>query len=66
MAKVSKAEAQYEPTSKDPKTVCGGCEHFQGPSSCERVTGVVNRKGWCRLWSALKASLKSMAIGRMA
>lgn len=27
---------------------CGGCRHFQAPSSCEIVPGDISPRGWCK------------------
>ena len=33
---------------------CGGCIHFQPPSSCKVVAGQISPNGWCRIFAAKK------------
>jgi hypothetical protein len=31
---------------------CEGCSHFEAPSSCKVVAGVISPSGWCKLFAA--------------
>ncbi len=31
---------------------CGGCLHFQPPTSCKVVAGRISPNGWCKLFAA--------------
>jgi hypothetical protein len=31
---------------------CDGCTHFDAPSSCKVVAGVISPSGWCKLFQA--------------
>lgn len=48
--KQTKSEANYTPKANDPKERCGLCKHFEAPSECHKVVGIVNTNGWCRLF----------------
>jgi len=58
--KISKASADYSAISKNPQTTCGKCQHYKGRGVCEKVSGEVSPRGWCRLFTP-RNSLKSMA-----
>lgn len=55
--KISKTESGYHEDA-GPKEHCGpvkgwergDCVNFQEPSSCKKVSGFINVKGWCNLW----------------
>ena len=53
-AQVAKKAAQkavmYVQTPKDGKA-CGGCQHFEAPSSCRIVDGEINANGYCILFA---------------
>jgi hypothetical protein len=48
-AKISQAEAQYQPMPKGMFS-CGVCTFFIKPTSCKVVTGTVSPTGWCKLF----------------
>ena len=33
---------------------CNNCKHFEAPSSCKVVEGVIAPTGWCRLYAQQK------------
>jgi len=46
---VSPEEAQYKPPQSEP-FMCGTCEYFMDPNSCQKVGGVINPEGICKLY----------------
>ena len=48
-AKISPAEAQYQPMPKGLFS-CGVCTFFIKPTSCKLVAGAISPTGWCRLF----------------
>lgn len=50
-AKVAKATVNYQPTPKG-AAHCDACTYFQGPSSCNLVSGPISPSGWCVLFKA--------------
>ena len=44
----SKNEVDYGPGTR--KEHCGICEHFEEPSSCRKVRGVIDPEYWCNLF----------------
>jgi hypothetical protein len=48
-AKISQAEAQYQPMPKGMFS-CGVCTFFIKPTSCKVVTGAISPNGWCKLF----------------
>ena len=48
-AKISQAEAQYQPMPKGMFS-CGTCTFFVKPTSCKLVLGAVSPNGWCKLF----------------
>jgi hypothetical protein len=58
MAKVSKSEADYQPTPNGPEQ-CAGCAMFKAESySCTTVAGTILPNGWCRYWTKPKPPRK--------
>lgn len=53
MAKVSKAEADYEARSLKPYQ-CGNCKMFIAPSNCTAVAGTIAKAGVCKLFEPTK------------
>jgi hypothetical protein len=49
----TKEEAQYEFPAKM-EHYCKDCIHFQSPSSCSIVVGLIEPKAWCRFWEKKK------------
>ena len=59
---ISPAEAQYKPPQADP-FMCGTCEYFMDPNSCQKVGGVINPEGICKLYES--GGAEAMAGGGM-
>ncbi len=49
--KVAQSAAGYQNSPNNGQS-CGGCAHFQPPSSCELVDGAISPQGWCRFFAA--------------
>jgi hypothetical protein len=46
----------YQPTPKDGQKYgarCVTCMHFEAPSTCKIVSGVVSPQGWCTAYALL-------------
>ncbi len=53
-AKLSKAEVQYEhPAAKSDH--CGICRHYEPPTACEVVSGLIRPEDWCDHFSGSRA-----------
>jgi hypothetical protein len=48
-AKISQADAQYQPMPKGMFS-CGVCTFFIKPTSCKVVAGAISPNGWCKLF----------------
>ncbi|HVC56272.1 MAG TPA: hypothetical protein VND95_09975 [Stellaceae bacterium] len=48
-AKIAQKLVGYQTTPKDGHD-CTGCKLFEPPAACKSVDGVINPKGWCKLW----------------
>ena len=48
--KETKRHAQYEPVAKIYAHRCELCRHFQAPSACSIVAGLIMRGAWCHHW----------------
>jgi len=48
-AKISQADAQYQPTPKGMFS-CATCTFFIKPHACKVVSGDVSPMGWCKLF----------------
>jgi len=48
-AKISQAEAQYQPMPKGMFS-CATCTFFIKPTACKVVTGAISPNGWCKLF----------------
>jgi len=51
--KSPQSSAGYQNTSNGNQR-CGGCIHFQPPTSCKVVAGQISPNGWCRIFAAKK------------
>ena len=53
--KDSKKDAQYTPVAMKPHERCGLCRYYIRLNSqdgdCEKVSGVVRERGWCKHWT---------------
>jgi len=63
MPKLSKKEARYEPQAKG-SDECSDCKHYRAPRQCERVEGMVNAGGWCKLFSPVSRMAHVMKGGK--
>ena len=48
---VPQSAAAYQDKPNGDKR-CDGCSHFDPPSSCKVVAGVISPSGWCKLFAA--------------
>jgi hypothetical protein len=55
VSKDTKAQAQYTPVAMKPWERCGVCKYYirlnARNGDCEKVTGTVAERGWCKHWA---------------
>lgn len=45
-----KEDVQYTPHAQKHSERCEVCRFYITPRGCEKVRGLINPQGWCRLW----------------
>ena len=48
--KVAKNVVKYQESPKDGHQ-CSGCANFVAPDGCKVVSGKINARGWCTIWT---------------
>lgn len=48
--KYEKPSVSYTDHAAHADEQCHICAHFEGPSACAKVAGLINARGWCKLF----------------